>query len=54
LDKNHDGFVSYAEFCWLSEEKRRGLDLPAIDDSSVKASTIQYIDDDLERMSHAS
>ncbi len=28
--------------------------MPAIDDSSVKASTIQYIEDDLERMSHAS
>ncbi len=54
MDKNHDGYVSYSEFCWLSEEKRRGLDFPTNDESSFKASTIAYIDDDVERMSNAS
>ncbi|TNV73715.1 hypothetical protein FGO68_gene1155 [Halteria grandinella] len=26
LDKNRDGFVSYSEFCYLCEEKRRNID----------------------------
>jgi len=26
LDKNKDGYLDYAEFCQLSEEKRRGID----------------------------
>ena len=54
LDKNHDGYVSYSEFCWMSEEKRRGLDFPPLEEASVKASSLHYIDDDVERMSNAS
>ncbi len=26
LDKNKDGFISYSEFCYLCEEKRRNID----------------------------
>ena len=26
LDKDKDGYISYLEFCNLSEERRRGID----------------------------
>lgn len=62
LDKNRDGFVSYSEFCFLCEEKRRNIDPFDSTSSAINKSVTQGVMslgqedelDKLERMSMAS
>jgi hypothetical protein len=61
LDKNSDSFISYNEFCFLCEEKRRGID-PFDNNQSIQknhkqlnqTTVVEDEDDKLERMSMAS
>lgn len=52
LDRNKDGFVCYKEFCYLCEEKRRGID--PFDANNKVSKEKDYEMEKLERMSMAS
>lgn len=59
LDKNKDGFVNYAEFCHLCEEKRRNIDpFDHLKNKTTAQTSImeeEYEDmEQIERMSNAS
>ena len=63
LDKNNDGFISYSEFCFLCEEKRRNIDpfdhikpskkTKCLNESSI-INDVDIDQDKLERLSMAS
>jgi EF-hand domain pair len=52
LDKNCDGYISYSEFCFLCEEKRRNID--PFDNKEPKRAHQTIVDDEVELLSRAS
>lgn len=63
LDKNQDGYITYAEFCYLSDEKRLNLDIFEHEQKAAKHAASKSVnntflsaeqDDEMERLERMS